>query len=150
MTIHKMSALLKLIRVTRTHLLSTTKHSFFRQNSTMSVPKTDLERAAAARDLLKSIFGQRVTTFDDDASGPRLALRAPWYVCFFRLFSPTPVNHLPGQQPAIPAPPPISNPRPPPKSAPPSPLSPKPNPSLLCAPPAITQIRVLAALMKML
>ncbi|KAH7627786.1 hypothetical protein B0T09DRAFT_359115 [Sordaria sp. MPI-SDFR-AT-0083] len=73
-----MSALLKLIRVTKTRLLSTTKHSFFRQNSTMSVPKTDLERAAAARDLLKSIFGQRVTTFDDDASGPRLALRAPW------------------------------------------------------------------------
>ncbi|KAK3951398.1 hypothetical protein QBC32DRAFT_344164 [Pseudoneurospora amorphoporcata] len=74
-----MSALLKLFRSTETHFLSATKHSLFlRRSSTMSVPKTDLERAAAARDLLKSTFGQRVTTFDDAASGPYVALRAPW------------------------------------------------------------------------
>lgn len=44
----------------------------------MSAPKTDLERAAAARDLLKSTFGQRVTTADDPASGPGLARTTPW------------------------------------------------------------------------
>ncbi|KAK3386277.1 hypothetical protein B0T20DRAFT_139991 [Sordaria brevicollis] len=77
--VHKMSlTLVNLFRSTRSRLLSISKASFLRQNSTMSAPKTDLERAAAARDLLKSTFGQRVTTADDPASGPRLALTTPW------------------------------------------------------------------------
>ncbi|KAK3485190.1 uncharacterized protein B0T23DRAFT_408293 [Neurospora hispaniola] len=74
------SALLKLFRSTGSYLLAISRHSIFRPHSVrgISIPKTDHERAAAARDLLKAAFGERVITADDPTSRPMVALTTPW------------------------------------------------------------------------